>query len=158
METKTIWHCHPKRRLHLHLFGERISNKNTSRICMRPMGNPLTKWEACASTLRQFSSVITNITICGASLCLANFCHADTHKSMTRLILDSHFGLQFLWAVVRCRWSAILMLSSSYKVHFPIAFSLSFDSLGRVRLPTARLLFPTPNFTSVAMQLRQKLA
>lgn len=64
---------------------------------------------------------------------------------MTRLILDSHFGLHFLWAVVRWRWSAILMLSSSHKVHFPIAFSLSIDSLSRARLPTARLLFPTPH-------------
>lgn len=104
----------------------------------RPTGNPLTKWEACAST-----SVITNITICGAALCLANFCHADTQKSITRLILDSHFGQQFLWAAVRCRWSAILMLSSSYKVHFRIAFSLSIDSLGRARSPAARLLSPT---------------
>lgn len=104
----------------------------------RPTGNPLTKWEACAST-----SVITNITICGAALCLANFCHADTQKSITRLILDSHFGQQFLWAAVRCRWSAILMLSSSYKVHFRIAFSFSIDSLGRARSPAARLLSPT---------------
>lgn len=140
MEAKTIWHCHLKCRLHLHLFGERTS-KNGGKW---PRGNPLTKWEACASSVRQFSSVITNITICGAALCLANFCHADTQKSIARLILDSHFGQQFLWATVRCRWSALLMLSSSYKVHFRIAFSLSIDSLGRVRLPAAPLLSPTP--------------
>lgn len=151
MEAKTICHCHLKCRLHLNLFGERIS-KNGEKW---PTGNPLTKWEACAST-----SVITNITICGAALCLANFCLADTQKSITRLILDSHFGQQFLWAAVRCRWSAILMLSSSYKVHFRIAFSLRIDSLGRARLPAAPLLSLTPllPLVSVAMQLRQNLA